>query len=614
MPPSFTFATSHAESARRRAARSGPTKPTASCETRQRSLEEIDNDYKLVGCIGQSSGTFGNRLLLATKKKSSRKCALKLIKVDNDDEATMQSLVAELNRVVTMSNASHQNIVNVEECFFGSGFVCIATSFSHFGTLADQIDRKKKATPFEPYAERRIAWYALQISDALVHAHRCGVMHRNVCSSNVLVDSLGQLRLGNFSMMLEKAGRADDCMCNDEVYAPPELLDSRQGSVNEEKVDAFGLGCILFELISCSRLKDLSDSSSDECLAEFITESGLRAALALPCITLPWLPAPPCDSMAPYIGYSHSLKILLAHLIEPLPTRRWSPSSSSVYLGSDRCNQSPSVSAFLSAAQSFTPGAAVTVDNLQPGMYVQRGRDWQYGDADGGRGCIGVVVKVHGAEGTYAAFPKTDGPIRCRIGVGNAFDLQVAPPLGDNMVYFGGPSKWSGIVWTRSIGSKDSIGSSFCGGDMVIVAKEHDKMFVAPTERVIVPTLPPPNINACKTLKGDVSVPMQSITSYLAGYSAAAADGMAKGATQTDTTAKRKTASVSSKQKDKSKTKECVVCMEKPVRRIMLPCGHPCLCDDCSKHSVLRRLKRKCPECRQWISQTAVIYGRVVDD
>jgi len=420
--------------------------------------------------------------------------------------------------------------------------------------------------------------------------------------------------LGNFSMKLEKAGRADDCMYNNEVYAPPELLEPGQRSVDEEKVDAFGLGCILFELISCSRLKDLSDSHSDGCLAEFITESGLRAALALPCITLPWLPAPPCDSMAPYIGYSHSLKILLTHLIEPLPTLRWNPWSSSVHLDSDWHDRSSSVSAYLSAAQSFTPGAAVTVDNLQPGMYVQRGRDWQYGDSDGGRGCIGVVVKVQGAEGTYAAFPKSDGLIRCRIGVGNAFDLQVAPPLGDKMIYFGGPSKWSGIVWTRSIGSKDSIGSSFYGGDMVIVAKEHDKMFVAPTEKVIVPTMAPPNMNACKTLRGDVSVPMQSITSYLAGYSAAAADGITKRATQRDITAERNAASVSSKQKGKSKTKECVVCMEKPVRRIMLPCGHPCLCDDCSTYSVLRRLKRKCPECRQWINQTAVIYGRVVDD
>ena len=63
-----------------------------------------------------------------------------------------------------------------------------------------------------------------------------------------------------------------------------------------------------------------------------------------------------------------------------------------------------------------------------------------------------------------------------------------------------------------------------------------------------------------------------------------------------------------------SSTKQCVVCMERDVRRILLPCGHPNLCEHCSTPLGLLKLKHKCPECRCRIEQVATIYARVVDD
>jgi len=66
--------------------------------------------------------------------------------------------------------------------------------------------------------------------------------------------------------------------------------------------------------------------------------------------------------------------------------------------------------------------------------------------------------------------------------------------------------------------------------------------------------------------------------------------------------------------KHKSSTKQCVVCLERDVRRICLPCGHPCLCEVCSTEQGLRKLRQKCPECRGIIKQVVTIFARVVDD
>lgn len=45
---------------------------------------------------------------------------------------------------------------------------------------------------------------------------------------------------------------------------------------------------------------------------------------------------------------------------------------------------------------------------------------------------------------------------------------------------------------------------------------------------------------------------------------------------------------------------ECVVCLEAPKTRIMVPCGHFCMCDECN--AQLR--KRECPMCRTAIALT----------
>ena len=64
----------------------------------------------------------------------------------------------------------------------------------------------------------------------------------------------------------------------------------------------------------------------------------------------------------------------------------------------------------------------------------------------------------------------------------------------------------------------------------------------------------------------------------------------------------------------RSESKMCCICMERPVRYITIPCGHPCLCERCNTSQVRARLKGKCPECRSRFVSTTIIYGRVAND
>ena len=63
---------------------------------------------------------------------------------------------------------------------------------------------------------------------------------------------------------------------------------------------------------------------------------------------------------------------------------------------------------------------------------------------------------------------------------------------------------------------------------------------------------------------------------------------------------------------DKSKVRRvsCVVCHDETAVMAIVPCGHHCLCEDCSATIVAcPASSRLCPLCRSYIQSTLKIYS-----
>lgn len=472
----------------------------------RRILAEIDREYTPVGCLGH--GGFGSVFL--AKKKSGRKVALKFMLMDTDDDDQYDTFIRELGAVVKLNNDTDSSgkdlaIVYFQDFFIGRGFACIVMNYADGGTLLQEIERKSKkchpssSAQVEPYSERRIAWYALQLCEALAYAHERGVAHHDVKAANVLIDASagGKLLLADFGTSIAPG---EESVGFTKSYAPPELLASHEledyADLRPDKIDSFGLGCILYELLICSKLEELSD---DQTLAEFITDGpGLEAAMTLGCMRLPWLPPSGCSSplsSSNYVGYTYALKCLIMNLLKPNPEERWLPNQLQNPLRKDPL--SPLLTPNTVAAQTPEPGTPVTIDNAQLGMFVQRGLDWDDADADGGIGSVGVVVKLD-ADATYTevAFPSRSpettsvDSICCRIGAGNKYELQVGPtPVSD---YCSGSTgmRWNGIISTQDA-SNFSLGQRI-NQNCVIVGVDTCRGLVlaTPMEQIIVPSLP----------------------------------------------------------------------------------------------------------------------------
>ena len=600
-------------------------------------------------------------------------------------------------------------------------------------------------------------------------------------------------------------------------YAAPELLASHElgdySNLQADKIDSFGVGCILYELVTCANLEKLS---SDLTLAQFITRGpGMEKAMTIGCMKLPWLPPTgPCD----YVGYTHALKSLITNLLNPNIAERWLPSQLSGPLRDDL--QSPLLLPNVLASQRANPGAPVTMDNIQLGMFVQRGPDWDDGDADGGIGSIGIVVKLD-ADALYAeaAFVARWGtqPVEqlcCRIGAGKKFELQVGPTqlpdycTGSNVQRFNGivpisendhqglsigqimnnncmvvgmdrrrgmvfaapvkkqstlissmprpniwhtnsssfvtfqehskpPSSWQpqlGLycnvsdeeersyvvqrfydgaggmkqddfivesiqriqdtrLWESYARSKDRVALEYWGMSneavvflgcvgtsshnlqnfqskgvlfstkasvihnscnaaaaraklqmvlgRVAVGRVHDKTGNTKAENTMMKyhsELTEADVFACRG--SDLAYPQYIITythrksspvqrriiravrpadNQMAVNATAAPLGMThqlarEAARQKVFGGSNMNVSSNNPKEERSPTKQCVICMENPVRYVLVPCGHPCICDKCIAPSVLRKLKGKCPECRASFRDTIIIFGRVVND
>jgi len=736
----------------------------------RRTLAAIDNEYTSIGCIGH--GGFGDVFL--AQRKSGRQVALKVMPMDTSDDDEYETFTREVEAVVELNRGDNGNrdlnIIYFEDWFISRNFVCIVMQYADGGTLAQEILRKAKCSPVEPYAERRIAWYALQMCDALAFAHERGVAHHDFKPANILIDAQtgGKLLLADFGTSLKPG---EEAVGFTKSYASPELLASHEledyADLRADKIDAFSLGCIIWELLHVCKLEDLS---TDQTLAEFISDGpGLDAAMNTHMMRLPWLGN---ESVPPYVGYTSELKNLAIGFLKPNANQRLLPGQLQHALRTDPL--SPLLLPKLAAAKAAMPGAPVTVDNLQLGMLVQRGHDWSDGDADGGKNSIGVVVKLDG-DATYCevAFPtRNSKPVEaicCRIGASSKYELQIGPPIPD---YMSGSSslRHDGIAHVGDKASSYTVGQMMNLNCMIVgIDKPRGIVFTAPMERYPIPSLPKPNIwqtdstsfvspdedscppntwqpnigsfvnvmgmeegktvldlfydksgglsrrecpvesikrvqdnwlwksysqrkamvanenwgmeneirafisdeldNAnlhnfqssgkefstkasvihrkfnmrspkeksqmilCRVVVGRVldeaGKALRSATSFsgtnnhsaIIGHDLYACRGTCLAYPEYIITYKDNSAPAPSARhldpaqpSGRSESKMCCICMERPVRYITIPCGHPCLCERCNTPQIRARLKGKCPECRSRFNLTAIIYARVVND
>lgn len=173
---------------------------------------------------------------------NNRQVAVKLIPEEINSDVT---LLARFERELdVLKQLDHPNIVH---CFGGrceSKQRFYAMELVPGGTLADYMLERGRL-PWESVVD-----FAIQMCEALQHAHEHGVVHRDIKPGNFLLTKSGSLKLSDFGLAsvvsetrLTAAGRTVGTI----LYMAPEQI---RGGTITHKADLYGLGCVIFEMLT----------------------------------------------------------------------------------------------------------------------------------------------------------------------------------------------------------------------------------------------------------------------------------------------------------------------------------------------------------------------------
>jgi eukaryotic-like serine/threonine-protein kinase len=126
---------------------------------------------------------------------------------------------------------------------------------------------------------RTSARIAAEVADGLVHAHACGVLHRDVKPSNILLDKNGTARLTDFGlarMYGDATLTVTGTILGTLRYASPEQLRASPTGV-DERSDVYSLGVTLWELVTGRRLYRVEDRTT--AIAQILNAEVPRASL-----------------------------------------------------------------------------------------------------------------------------------------------------------------------------------------------------------------------------------------------------------------------------------------------------------------------------------------------
>ena len=199
---------------------------------------QLQNRFVIEGLLGEGGMA---RVYLAKDLELNRLVALKMLKgvVDEDEQ---RRLIKEANNC---SLLEHPNIVSIYSAFQIDHVPYIVMEYVEGKTLRQLLD--------EGMDRKSGFLILLHVALALDHAHKKGVVHRDIKPDNVLVTKEKQGKVTDWGLSRtvdDKTGLTKTgVIVGTPAYLAPERLVSRE--VNSSS-DVYALGCMLFEVINGS--------------------------------------------------------------------------------------------------------------------------------------------------------------------------------------------------------------------------------------------------------------------------------------------------------------------------------------------------------------------------
>jgi len=203
-----------------------------------REYKLISKRYRIIKKI--ASGGMAD-IFLGDDLKLNRKVAVKILSANYAGD---RNFVARFkSEAQILARLNHPNIVQVYDWgeFNSSYFICM--EYVDGESLKEIIEKKGPLPP------ETVADYAIQISSALLMAHKNNLVHRDIKSQNILVTLEGKVKVTDFGIAKSLTVDVTKTLniMGTAHYISPEQA---KGEVLDHRTDIYSLGIVLYEMLT----------------------------------------------------------------------------------------------------------------------------------------------------------------------------------------------------------------------------------------------------------------------------------------------------------------------------------------------------------------------------
>ncbi|KRY51466.1 Cyclin-dependent kinase 11B, partial [Trichinella britovi] len=199
-------------------------------------------------CLNRiEEGTYGV-VYRAMEKRTGEIVALKRLKMEKEREGFPITSLREVNML--MKVGKHPNVVNVLEVVVGS-------SMDKIYLVMEYVEHDMKSlmeTMKQPFLVGEVKTLTRQLLNGLYHLHDNWILHRDLKTSNLLLNHMGILKIGDFGLSREYGSplRSYTPVVVTLWYRAPELLlGIKEYSTS---IDVWSVGCIFGEFLTLKPL------------------------------------------------------------------------------------------------------------------------------------------------------------------------------------------------------------------------------------------------------------------------------------------------------------------------------------------------------------------------
>ena len=204
------------------------------------------SSFEIIKKIGEGAYS---QVFKVRRKSDDIIYALKKVRIMNLNEKEKENA---LNEVRILASIHHPNVISYKEAFIDDEtcslwyyLLSLIMEYADGGDLYQRIlDHQRKGN----YMNEKFIWNLfIQLTRGLKALHDLNILHRDLKSANVFLNSDGTIKLGDMNVSKVAKNGFLSTQTGTPYYASPEVW--RDKPYNK-KSDIWSLGCVLYECLS----------------------------------------------------------------------------------------------------------------------------------------------------------------------------------------------------------------------------------------------------------------------------------------------------------------------------------------------------------------------------